>query len=171
MNKDPLQHLLPGTYPVYIDLTANIPLDIYFKQSIADLAQLETFRPLANKAYAADKWTVNDVILHMADTERIFQYRALVFARNDKIVLPAFDQEEYAGSAKANQRSFDSILQEFLLVKQNTQSLFSTFDDEALLRSSKFSKYVLPVLAIGYTIVGHQQHHLNILEARYKPLL
>ncbi|HEY0272794.1 MAG TPA: DinB family protein [Chitinophaga sp.] len=171
MNKDTLQYLAPGQYPPYIDLTVNIPLEEYFKKSIADLARLEAYRPLANKAYAAGKWTVNDMILHMADTERVFQYRAMVFARNDKTILPRFEQDVYAEAGKANQRSFDSLVDEFKLVKQNTQLLFSTFDNEALLRTSRFWKWDIPVLAIGYTIVGHQQHHLNILEERYKPLL
>jgi len=170
MNKDQLQHL-NGNYPPYVDITENLPLGAYFAKSIADLAELETYRSLANKAYAEGKWTVNDMILHMSDTERVFQYRAVLFARNDKSRVPGFDQEVWAPAGKANQRSFDSLVEEFRLVKQNTQLLFSTFDDEALMRSNIFWKWEIPVLAIGYTIVGHQQHHLNILAERYKPLL
>ena len=171
MNKDTLQHLVPGSYPSYIDITENIPLNESLQKSYAAVDELEAYRALSLKAYAPGKWTVNDVILHMADTERVFQYRAMVFARNDKSPLPSFDQDIYAAAGKANQRSFDSLVAEFKLVKQNTLQLFSTLGEEELLQVSTFSKFTIPVLAIGYTIVGHQQHHLEILKERYLPLL
>src|SRR5437868_1803460 len=38
--------------------------------------------------YADRKWTIREVIGHMADAERIHTFRALTFARNDRIELP-----------------------------------------------------------------------------------
>lgn len=41
--------------------------------------------------YAAKKWTIKEIVLHIADDERIYTYRTLRFARNDTTELPGFD--------------------------------------------------------------------------------
>src|SRR2546421_7365352 len=48
--------------------------------------------------YAPGKWTVKEVLGHITDTERIFTYRALRFARSDQTLLPGFEQDDYVRS-------------------------------------------------------------------------
>lgn len=55
--------------------------------------------------YDKGKWTVAEVISHIIDTERIFSYRALRFARGDKTALAGFDQDFYAVNSNANKIS------------------------------------------------------------------
>ena len=117
--------------------------------------------------YAEGKWTIKDIILHLIDAERIFAYRALRFARNDKTALASFDENEYVEEAYANQRSIQDLLSELLVVRQATLALFKSFNEELLLRIGTASNNPMSVRAIGFVIIGHQNHHQRVFEERY----
>src|SRR6186997_363657 len=57
--------------------------------------------------YADGKWTIKEIVQHVADDERIYAYRALRFARNDATELPGFDQDDFTRYAGANRRTLD----------------------------------------------------------------
>jgi uncharacterized damage-inducible protein DinB len=117
--------------------------------------------------YAEGKWTVKEVLAHVVDDERIYAYRALRFARNDKTELPGFDQDDYAAHSGANGRDVKDILKEFASVRRATISLFEGLDDEALLRSGAADGKVMSVRAAAYHIAGHELRHINIIRERY----
>ena len=118
-------------------------------------------------AYGVGKWTILEVLVHLIDTERVFQYRALRFYRNDKTPLPGFDQDEYVPASKANNRTRESIIKEFKAVRQSTIALFETFEEEGLQRTGMASSAKMSVGAVGLIISGHQKHHQAIIENRY----
>ena len=120
-----------------------------------------------NYSYSPGKWTVKEVILHLTDCERIFSYRALRFARNDKTELSGFDENEYAPQAHAGRRSEVSIIEEYIAVRKSSLTLFEYFDDEMLKRTGTANGYEFSVLLIGTIIAGHELHHLQILKERY----
>lgn len=117
--------------------------------------------------YAEGKWTIKDIIQHLIDVERVFTYRALRFSRNDNIQLPGFDENTYADNAFANNRSIKDLLTEIAIVRQSTLALFKTFKEEELLKMGKASERDISVRAIGFIIIGHQNHHLNVFKERY----
>ena len=45
--------------------------------------------------YAEGKWSIKEVIGHVADAERVFSYRALRIARGDTTPLPGFDENAW----------------------------------------------------------------------------
>ena len=120
-----------------------------------------------NYAYDEDKWTVVEALLHIIDTERIFQYRVLRFARNDNSHLPGFDQDEYVPQSGANKRSRESIIDEYQAVRRSTLALFSSLDDNTLIRKGTASGSKISVAALGFIIMGHQRHHRDIIRERY----
>ncbi len=120
-----------------------------------------------NYAYAAGKWTLKELIQHIIDTERIFCYRALSFARKDATVLPGFDQDVFVENCNANTRDYTHLLDEMAIVRKGSIALFESFSEEALLRMGICSEKNMSVRAIGFLISGHQQHHLNIVKERY----
>ncbi len=117
--------------------------------------------------YAEGKWTIKDIILHLIDAERIFTYRALRIARNDKAELPGFEENEYVIEANANNREYESLLVEYEIVRNATISLFETFTSEELIRLGTASNNSVSVRAIGYIILGHELHHKNVILERY----
>jgi uncharacterized damage-inducible protein DinB len=117
--------------------------------------------------YAAGKWTIKEILVHLSDDERIYAYRALRFARNDKTELPGFEQDDYARYSGANDRGVEDILEEFATVRAATISLFNNLDSEALLRVGMADGKVMSVRAAAYHIAGHELRHLNIIRERY----
>ncbi|OBX23773.1 DinB family protein [Gelidibacter algens] len=117
--------------------------------------------------YAEDKWTIKEILLHVIDTERVFAYRALCIARQDKTKLPGFDQDAYVAYCHANERTLESLLSEYNNVRAATVSLFESFDDKALTQIGIASESALSVRAVAFIIVGHENHHLQIIKARY----
>lgn len=118
-------------------------------------------------SYAEGKWTIKDIILHLIDAERIFSYRALRIARNDKTPLPGFEENDYVPNANANEREYESLLAEYEIVRNASISLFETFTSEDLLRLGIASNKSVSVRAIGYIMLGHELHHKNIILERY----
>lgn len=117
--------------------------------------------------YAEGKWTIKDILQHLIDAERIFAYRALRFARNDKTALSGFEENDYVDEAYANKRSIQDLLTELAVVRQATLSLFKSFSEEALLRKGIASNNPISVRALGFVIIGHQNHHQRVFEERY----
>lgn len=117
--------------------------------------------------YAEGKWTIKELLQHLIDAERVFTYRALAFARNDKNILPSFDENEYAGNSNANARVWQHLINEFNLVRQSTEYLFNSFSEEALQQIGKASNYTISVSSLGFVIAGHLNHHLKIIKERY----
>jgi hypothetical protein len=117
--------------------------------------------------YAADKWSIKEVIQHIIDTERVFAYRALAFSRKDVHTLPSMDENSYAINSDADNRKFQDLIDEFKAVRQSTIFLFNSFSPSQLNEVGKASDYEMSVNAMGYTIAGHAAHHINILKERY----
>jgi uncharacterized damage-inducible protein DinB len=117
--------------------------------------------------YAANKWTIKEVLVHIIDDERIFAYRALCFARNDKNKLPGFEQDEYAAYSNANGRSMEDILDEFESVRRATITLIESFDEPALLREGISNNNRATVRGLCYHLAGHELHHIQIIREKY----
>jgi hypothetical protein len=117
--------------------------------------------------YADGKWTIRELLCHMIDGERIFTYRALRFARNDKTPLSGFEENDYAPQANASGRSIQKIAAEMAHLRSATIDLFEGFTPEMLIRKGTANKNELSVIVLGFIIAGHETHHCNILKERY----
>ncbi len=117
--------------------------------------------------YAEGKWTIKDILQHIIDAERIFSYRALRIARKDKTPLQGFDEDDYATIANGSKRTIIDLLTELAVVRQATLSLFKTFSEEDLMQIGIASNNPISVRAIGFIIIGHQNHHQQVFSERY----
>jgi uncharacterized damage-inducible protein DinB len=122
-------------------------------------------------AYAEGKWTLKELLLHLSDAERVFQYRILAFARGEKNELPGFDEELYVENSFANERNLDSLLEEYQLIRKSSQILLETLNPTVLSNIGTANGNQISAETIGKLIVGHNIHHLNIIEERYLPKL
>ncbi|WP_339627102.1 DinB family protein [uncultured Maribacter sp.] len=134
----------------------------WFKNFVAEL----TVEQLAF-SYGEGKWTIAEVLVHLIDTERIFQYRAFRISRNDKTPLPGFEQDDYILESNCHQRSKEDILEEYLTVRNATINLFKKLSEVELRRMGTASGLPWSVAALGLAISGHQRHHEIILKERY----
>ena len=118
-------------------------------------------------AYAEGKWTIREVLQHVIDAERVFSYRATSIARKDPTPLPSFDENIWASNSNASSRSWKEMINEFRSLREANEALFSSFADEQLRAIGTASNKQVNVLALGFIIAGHVQHHIDIIKERY----
>lgn len=118
-------------------------------------------------AYAEGKWTVKDILLHIIDTERVFAYRAMRIARQDKTEMVGFEQDDYVEAGKANEKHIDDLINEYKATRIATIALFDSFSEKELQSIGKASGSPISVRAIGHIITGHENHHNNVIRERY----
>ena len=117
--------------------------------------------------YGPDKWSIREVLNHVADTERAFAFRALWFARGFDVPLPSYDQEIAAKGAAADSISWAAHVEEFRRVRLATISLFKNMPAEAWARTGIASDNRFTVRAMAFITAGHLTHHVRILKERY----
>lgn len=158
-------------YQHYINLATAEDLSILDMQHLSLKKAQDCFEEFPEEKYeyryAEGKWTVKELLQHIIDTERIFAYRALRFARYDKTPLAGFEENNYADVSDANRRDFKTLANEFVSLRTSTIQLYQSFSDEMLLAIGNASNADMSVRALGYIISGHVLHHLNILQERY----
>ena len=123
--------------------------------------------------YEPDKWTIKEVLVHIIDDERIFAYRALRYARYDNTPLHGFEQDDYAKYSNANERTLNSIFEEYESVRKATITLFEFLPNDSLMRSGAGIDTDGSIInertvrGLAYHIAGHELRHFNIIKERY----
>ena len=118
--------------------------------------------------YAEGKWSIKELMGHLADSERILGYRALAIARGETQPLPGFDEQEYVAKASFDDWKLGDLAEEYALVRRTNIVFFRNLPDEAWSRRGTANDQPVTVLALAYAIVGHERHHLNVLRERYQ---
>jgi hypothetical protein len=121
----------------------------------------------ADYRYAADKWSIREVLAHINDCERMFTFRALWFARGFNSPMPSFDQNVAMTGANANARTWASHIAEFRAVRAATLALFANLSPEAWDCRGIASDNPVTVRALAYITAGHLAHHVALLNERY----
>ncbi len=164
---------IEGTYPVYfetyISQVKENELKEAFKnqQSIVDSFFDAIPEEKTNTGYAPGKWSLKELLQHIIDTERIFNYRSLCFARKETASLPGFEENDYAANSNANLRTWKSLCDELKAVRITTIMLFDSFTDDTLNNAGIANNEPTTALSIGFINVGHLAHHKRIIEERY----
>ena len=172
MTKDQI-NCLPDYYTHYVNIAGDGDL---MTELITGGLQLfidaaDKLESLEQKTYADGKWTVQEMIEHLMDTERLFQARCLRFARADKTDLPGYDEDHYAANARSNDIPLRKLLSDYRLLRSSTIAMFSNFNEEELQRTGTANGQEISVLAMGFVMVGHPIHHFNVLEEKYFGLI
>jgi uncharacterized damage-inducible protein DinB len=157
-------------YQKYFDLVPNGDFLSLLRQNTSDLITRFERMPVEklDYRYAEGKWTIKEVFMHMIDTERVFAYRALAAARGDN-ATPVYrmDEELYARNVEVAQRSRPSLLAEFQAVRHSTELLFEHMTAAQSQLTCNITTHPMSARAIGYFLIAHLVHHLNIIEERY----
>ncbi len=135
------------------------------RETRALLAGLDAAK--AGYRYAPGKWSVRDVLGHVTDSERVFAYRALSFARGASAELPGFDEGEYAQAAAFDRAVLADLLDDFEAVRAASLALFRRLDAAAWERQGVANGTRLSVRALAWLVAGHERHHVAVLRERY----
>jgi len=125
----------------------------------------------SNTAYAEGKWTLKELLQHMIDTERVFVYRAVRFARKDNTPLPGFEENAWAANSMATHRKWKELVDEFILLRKSTIAFFESLNDEQLNQVGIASNQEINVVGLGFVAAGHSIHHCKIIKERYIPAM
>ena len=117
--------------------------------------------------YDEGKWTPKEMLVHMIDSERVFAYRAMRFARFDKTPLPGFEHNDYIEPSRANERSWKSIMKEYRRIRKSTITLFENFPSDSIENVGNSNGANFKVSQLAFIICGHEKHHYYVLRERY----
>ncbi|GAC1381482.1 MAG: DinB family protein [Ginsengibacter sp.] len=159
----------PSYYEKYVNLVPSENIhEAFAQQDPVIAAALNSIdEEKANYAYGEGKWTVKELIQHCIDAERVFAYRLLGISRGDQTSFPSFDQDPYVITSKANDRKWEAIKEEMLNVRASNKNLVDSLDEATLQTQGLVNNNKMTALNIGYIILGHMAHHLNILKEKY----
>jgi uncharacterized damage-inducible protein DinB len=156
-------------YHRYIEKVSDEELGTQLTQQLREIEQL--FENVTDRAalarYAEGKWSIKEILGHLADTERIFTYRLLRIARADPTPLEGYDENAYVPAGRFDDRPLPMLLAELRAVRLSTAALLEGLPDEAWARWGEANGSPVTARALAYIIVGHVAHHLGVLRSRY----
>jgi len=117
--------------------------------------------------YQPEKWSINELIQHLIDTERVFMYRCFRIARNDKTELAGFEQDDFIKPSEADLKSKAEILEEFSINRDNSIALLKSLSEKNLAFIGNANGGNASARSIAFTVLGHDMHHTNIIKQRY----
>lgn len=121
----------------------------------------------ADHRYGEGKWSIREVVGHMSDAERVFQYRAMRFARMDATALPGFDENLYVANAPFTHVRLSDLISEFEHLRHASILLLRSLDEQAFSRRGTANDAEITVRALAYVMAGHEVHHIDIIRTRY----
>ncbi|NNF56653.1 MAG: DinB family protein [Rhodothermaceae bacterium] len=156
-------------YATYIAALGDADIMDVLERQESELSAL--LKPLSEEQvgfrYAEGKWSIREVVGHMADAERIFGTRMLRFARGDQAPLPGFDEKPYVAASSYDAWTMADLLDQFAALRQANLLLIRHLDEVALLRAGRASGQEVSVRALVAILAGHAAHHLRVLRERY----
>lgn len=157
-------------YQHYIDLVDEGELIVLLRNNSELLPAYFNRIPIEmhNFNYAPNKWTIKEVLMHITDTERVFAYRTLVCARGDNFTpLHSMDDGLYASNIDVRDKSMQALIDEFIIVRQNSDILLSNLSEAESKFLGNGITHNFTARALGYIMIGHVLHHINIINERY----
>lgn len=154
-------------------LNDGIELTKALELSLSDIDEIDVdqLKRIGLRTYEKDKWTIHKIFQHLIDWERIWCYRAIIFARSEGTIPDGHNQEIMGKNSNADELSIEQLINELRTVRQSTIMMFDSFNEKILETNCKFFEYEMSLYSIGLTITAHQIHHFNIIDERYIPLV
>jgi uncharacterized damage-inducible protein DinB len=157
--------------PFYAGYIAKVPDSGPVKLLEEQIGHLERLKSLpedkGKHAYASGKWTVKELIGHVADAERVFSYRLTRIARGDKTPLSGFDENAWAKTAPHGKQPIGAVVDEMIAVRRATLALADSLNEQTIANVGLANNNSVSARALLWIMAGHTQHHLDILKERY----
>jgi len=156
-------------YEKYVSLVTEREIVAAMQNQIAEFTDIFALitEEQGTFAYAPDKWSINELVGHLIDGERVFAYRALRFSRADKTPIEGFDQDDYVANGDFNSIKLADLVDELSMLRRANILFFKNLTAEMRIQTGTASSAEVSVRALAYIMVGHIRHHLKILNERY----
>ena|SRR5256885_4600147 len=116
---------------------------------------------------APGEWNVVEIVGHLADTERVFEYRALHIARADAARWTNVEFGDYAKAANFQERPLGDVVAEYAAVRAAFVALLRGLDAAAWERRAPADWTLRSVRATAYAMAGHELHHLASIRRQH----
>jgi hypothetical protein len=160
-------------HPFYNGYIQNVPDGNFLQMLKENSLEVKSFFNSIKKEkqdyrYEPGKWTIRQIIMHLADTERVMSYRALTIARGDvNATLPQMDENLFASHANVAGRTIEDLVNELMVIREATTLLFGYMTDGQSMFKGNVLGHAITPRALGYIIIGHAVHHMNIVQKKY----
>lgn len=164
---DPSEHA--PHFGKYVDMVGEDNVIKFLTEQKNDLVELikSLSEEKGNYTYAPEKWTIKEVIGHIIDSDRVYGFRALYFARSGTVALPGYDQDIWAKEGAYNSIGLSDLSSDFELARDANISLFNRMNEKDLIKSGIANGNLMSVRSIAYIIAGHSAHHINVIRQKY----
>ena len=172
MNDNALRHPQPDEYhEYYAGYIACVPEGDLFDQLTRQIEYFQNrLQRISNEdasvLHSPYTWTIKQVIGHLIDAEKLFGWRAHRFGCGDETPLPGMDQNPYIEAMDYNTPTVRQLADELELVRRSNLSFLCRLPTEAWDRSGIAAGNSMTVRALAYVLVGHINHHMQIVEQR-----
>ncbi len=151
--------------PYYFQYIRLVPdghiVELLQRQIAESAAFLAAFTPeQALWREAPGEWNIVEIVGHLADTERVFEYRALRIARADPVMWTAVEFPDYLAAANFLARPLGDVVAEYAAVRGAFVAFLRGVDAAAWERRAPADWTIRSVRAVAYTMAGHELHHL-----------
>ncbi len=169
MENKALYNDAPAYSAKFFDLIPTDDLFAEFEKSTA--LTVEVFSSVSpemeNYAYAPNKWTVKEVLRHIIDMERIFQYRAFRFSRFDDTELSSVDEDHYIEKVNLADIPLAELLDEYLALRNSSIWIYRNCTADMLDFRGVANKQTFTARTLGFSMIGHNIHHCCVVRTRY----
>lgn len=117
--------------------------------------------------YAADKWSIKQVVGHIADHERIKSYRAFLFSRQMEVQLWGYDQDLLVNNSNFDNLDLGLLIQDFKNIRNATISFIDTLTKKQLSLVGHVGKHEVTLEEYLKSIIGHEIHHIKVIKKKY----
>jgi uncharacterized damage-inducible protein DinB len=162
-----MNYTLQDGFPYYIELLGSKDYRLFFSSQDNFVLLNGISEEQASYRYAADKWSIKQIVGHITDHERIMTYRALRFSRKDTTLLPGYDQNLFVDNSRFDELSFQQLVTDFKNVRTATNSFINSLSDAQLRLKGAAWKYELTVEEFLKATIGHEIHHIDIIKENY----
>src|SRR5262245_33791146 len=116
---------------------------------------------------APGEWNIVEIVGHLIDTERVYEYRALHIARADPVMWTNVEFPAYASAANYSERALADVVAEYKAVRAALVALLRGLDTAAWQRRAPADWTLRSVRAVAYCMAGHELHHLASIRRQH----
>lgn len=154
-------------FPYYYKLGNTASLKQLFSSQSTFLLLESISEEKATYRYSSEKWSIKQVVGHIADHERIKTYRAFLFSRQMEVQLWGYDQDTLVNNSNFDNLCLSLLIDDLKNVRNATSSFIDTLFDRQLALRGNVGEYNATLEEYLVSIIGHEIHHINIIKEKY----